>query len=1127
MTIPKQPTIHRCESGIALVVTLSIVVLITFVCVAFFVSATATRSVENASAGGIQSRLLAEGVLAAIDGDLQAEAVAGSKPPPNGNPAILYPKNGQTMRPIRSLVSGIQPDDANFLNVIKQSGTPFFTSGTDLTGTPATFNFAAAQSSGAAGSNGRLITPNRWSAPQLTGREFASDQLPSWIYVTPTGYSATLTDDTIGRIAFNVYDIGGLLDANAVGFAPTQAGQDPEEFPTKGGLVWADLRALPGIKATAYRAEASWPPQWRVTGDWATFKTDDSAGTLSAYRRSGWLQPFIPSGGASADRMFTSRQDLIRYAETFPGTFTTGNSVLTALQYLTTFSRDVDRTTFATDPNRPKVAANSGAGGNDAKDADDLVNPALVAASDQSGNPRLAKRFPLSRLALVATPIPPASPPGDTAEIRKFFGLTWDSGNNQWIYNHDNPGINRLQDVPADREPDFFEILKAAISVGSLGKQFGAPYPASYTALAPSRLGGEDGSINNQIIQIGANIIDQADEDSYPTRIEWNGRTFYGIEDLPRLFRAHDSSYYMGVMPNFGYRTADAAPITKQAWLYVTLVSPELWNPHRPSPNATSARPQNFRIVAQSTTAVGVEAAQFWNATGGPVGFASNLSARPGGPDCSALLTYSAQGSSAPALTFNVGSGEADFREPRPLSAVGFPVGSNASGSVDAPDMTLTATSSPGQPDTVVRVVESVIPPPLNGNNPSAYRDALGFVVGYMPICNTGSFGQWLSILRGRGGPLNLELQFEAGDNWWTIDRLTPAWQAGEVRFFGNQGLIANRADPRSSRWGSLYAKIAGYGAGGPFINQPATPYRFQTGRTHNPQSNVQFGVIKDTGTAPNAPGWTFSTPSGEIPLGPLQSNSAGSSAGYTDPDGVLRLGDAGKADSLSSVGWPQHENNTDSRPVILNRPFRSVGELGYVFRDTPWRSLDFSSPSSGDRALLDVFTIDDQPADGIVAGRVNLNTRQVPVISALLRGASLASGAAISVGEAEAAASELTTWTTSTDADKGPLRDRSELVGRFVSGSTFAGPATLMADQIAAADRPIAASRNAVARSIIDAGTTRSWNFLVDVIAQSGRKTTGSPDFSIQGETRLWHSVAIDRFTGDIIDSTNETVVE
>ncbi len=66
----------------------------------------------------------------------------------------------------------------------------------------------------------------------------------------------------------------------------------------------------------------------------------------------------------------------------------------------------------------------------------------------------------------------------------------------------------------------------------------------------------------------------------------------------------------------------------------------------------------------------------------------------------------------------------------------------------------------------------------------------------------------------------------------------------------------------------------------------------------------------------------------------------------------------------------------------FLSHPFQSVAELGQVFRDQPWKTLSFSTAASGDAGLLDAFTLQDVP---MTAGRTSLNTRQTPVLTAIL----------------------------------------------------------------------------------------------------------------------------------------------
>jgi hypothetical protein len=206
-----------------------------------------------------------------------------------------------------------------------------------------------------------------------------------------------------------------------------------------------------------------------------------------------------------------------------------------------------------------------------------------------------------------------------------------------------------------------------------------------------------------------------------------------------------------------------------------------------------------------------------------------------------------------------------------------------------------------------------------------------------------------------------------------------------------------------------------------------------------------------------------------------------------------------------------------EDRPLILNRPFVSVGEMGYAFRDVPWRSLNFFSADSADAGLLDVFSMDAAP---VAAGRVNLNTRQPAVLQALLAGSlrSELSGAALDGTNV----ASFVTQTTGT----APLMNRSELATRIVGNSSF--PLTDNSDYIKT-------RREATIRALGDAGQTRTWNLMIDVIAQSGRypitvnsTTPGAlSKFIVEGECRYWVHLAIDRFTGEIVDEQWEPVYE
>src|SRR5438874_1544430 len=126
----------------------------------------------------------------------------------------------------------------------------------------------------------------------------------------------------------------------------------------------------------------------------------------------------------------------------------------------------------------------------------------------------------------------------------------------------------------------------------------------------------------------------------------------------------------------------------------------------------------------------------------------------------------------------------------------------------------------------------------------------------------------------------------------------------------------------------------------------------------------------------------------------------------YADNDGVLRPADAIYPGAATTTGasTPYYTSSTSYRPIMLNRPLRSVAELGYAFRELPWKTLDFFSDKSADAGLLDIFAINDGPAlfdangnftgmgavPTLVAGSVNLNTTQAADLQAIFAGSIL-----------------------------------------------------------------------------------------------------------------------------------------
>jgi hypothetical protein len=72
--------------------------------------------------------------------------------------------------------------------------------------------------------------------------------------------------------------------------------------------------------------------------------------------------------------------------------------------------------------------------------------------------------------------------------------------------------------------------------------------------------------------------------------------------------------------------------------------------------------------------------------------------------------------------------------------------------------------------------------------------------------------------------------------------------------------------------------------------------------------------------------------------------------------------------------------------------------------------------------------------------------------------------------------------------------------------------------------------ARECVIRAFSDDCQTHTWNSVIDVIAQSGRYPPNAPTlagFLVEGEQHYWVHVAIDRFTGRVIDKQIEVVNE
>lgn len=262
----------------------------------------------------------------------------------------------------------------------------------------------------------------------------------------------------------------------------------------------------------------------------------------------------------------------------------------------------------------------------------------------------------------------------------------------------------------------------------------------------------------------------------------------------------------------------------------------------------------------------------------------------------------------------------------------------------------------------------------------------------------------------------------------------------------------------------------------------------------------------------------------------------------YADNDSVIRPADALYPGAAATTGasTPYYATSTSYHPIILNRPFRNVAELGYAFRDLPWKTLDFFTDKSADAGLLDIFTINDGaqllagPTDIIgmkeptmTAGQINLNAMQPADLQSILGGTILneldstntVSNTGTGATTAPVLAANIVNATSAT-----PLQNKSELITR-------AGLPTAILPIASNDNQAVKTRREVVPRAISSVSQTRVWNLVIDVVAQTGRFKPNAAslqnDFVVEGEQHYWVHVAIDRFTGRVIDKQIEVVNE
>lgn len=1035
----------------------------------------------------------------------------------------------------------------------------------------------------------------------------------------------------VGRYAFVIYNEGGLLDANVAGYSSDIAGLPskpaiPDQKVYKSALTYADLTQLKPLlgrqdlvdKLVKWRNAATFAGGSDPSEQFYKFSTENDSNFLS-----------IDSdtvGTHQTDRMFVGRQQLIDF---FRDELGGDQSAIDALQYLGTFSRSLNQPSFWPSPGRPKIiggqntygqndytGGNSGIGKDIGADTQQWNPPFQKirvggisfirndGSSAVPGEPLVKKRFALNRLCWLTPQGPSASAQGSVRRayidagvseellnngtpenIEKYFGLQWTGVEGQqggyWIRYHENESdagivIKSLDEVSRmgakSRDPDFFELLKAAVNIGSLAKGlytgFGSIWPdANPITWNPSSAS----QVDLHVIQLGLNIIDQANPTQFPTRIQFKDpidpsglqRFLSGNQDLPYF----DSLVYLPFiwkMPTSGAPlTATQTKVSKvdlsgpgAAGTGVLLAAPAVWNPYDENSQtgsqfASMPKPGALRVTIVSAPP------HMPNNNPGSGMVQGKVANRIGNTETPQGLVIGIAWNSRDATALDFSNSGSLYRDPTLLFQMGVPTGSSL---------------RPGGSNQIFSLAQyrngflepdPTLPPP---------PPIIGFFIGTFPLqFNKGAETYAVNCIQTDGGggnvgqTLRMEYKSEDTGQWISYQEVgfstskgllhrVPVAEAGKtasqflrsspggsilyrgIEFEGGvDRTFADTAwDPRTNRFGTWRDAKSRR-----LVNAATSTLETIWPNAASPMSTGRSipgdGLIKKQGFYDSGTGVTI--------MGRISKNSMAAenpNTYYSDADGVVRRAMAAHGNNANPLFLPQQKL---ARPLFLHRPYRSVAELGYVFRDVPWKNIDFSNPESGDAALLDVFCINDPPVvDALAAGKIDLNTRQFYVLKSILAGAYKdeldSKQEKFSDTDAETIAKALVARTSNrSDATKGPLANIAELIGRWQSTQTSSQTTPIdgakayvgFADDLNLTGDNASRIRESAIRALSENGTAGTWNLMIDLIAQTGRcpNSTDLAKFQVEGERRYWVHVAIDRLTGKVIDKQIEQVSE
>jgi type II secretory pathway pseudopilin PulG len=1029
------------QPGLAIVVVVSLMALLMLLVLAFLLTSSTNRSISSTDVAIRQADSLADLAKETVIADLIGEMKDGSKNT-NQNEDGTYSfdiEDPKSMVPFRAVNSGIgSSDDFNLIVKQSASGVKFSNGGSAL-------DRASNVSTNTKDLDGRKIAEKRWSAPKLfpLGVDLTQNQVPDWIYTTrdgsnPTSFSPENSrsldssgepspDYVVGRYAYQVYDVSGLLDANVAGNVTASA--PANVLSRKGSLVWADLSVLPnsggnlaGLADWRRISSKNWP------------KGDSASGVEDFIREwggvKGWMK--TPLVNNTSDNLFLSRQDLINYQKSNPSVISED-----LLPYFTINNLQWNRPSWAPTINAPTAGYEY----KNNQDSTTALNRRIERVRVKNnfkrwdgsmavpGEPLMKTRFPLSKLNAFETK--------NQEDIEKYFNLTQSGGPTTWIYKGStSPTILTLEEVASEgREPDFFELLQAGLLEGSIANTMaGKSYFEDVL---------RDQASLYQIFRIGACIIDQWDEDDDPTVIELGDvNTASDVRELNAIGVENLPYFHVIGRPTFRRRDLASFPNDSTVTTFHTF---QLWNPHK---NPTEGKIANgdFRLAFAGGGHIR------WQES--PVIITPIRNASLPNDYISFSVSNSLSFSNPTFLkstTPSVSTSKADDRIDREIPIVGF-----CFGKLEAP-----YTSKP------------------NHNQRYNFRSFAETDPSMTYVLQKNVGGAWLNyqIIPEFNQDRVLIPQFIIDDTDLMVTH-QGAYSHGIYVF----------TDPRTTRYGVSFA----------FSKENYKIFNRATSKDYSPGDAE---ISCDEGFKPPS-NWTVN-PVGRRPT-EFASNAPNGNTVVRNQDGIRRPADAGELFT-----------NPEHRPEILNRPFQSLADLGNVFRDDPWTSLNlYGDPDdpnyTGDGALLDFFSLT-EPSKR--TGVINPNAAPVAVLTSLLNQAAIREGSVLDKSSAEGYATEIRK-----ELDNNPfinMGDFPRLAAKITKSKPIKG---FQSNR----------DRNVILRALGDVANLRTWNFMIDVVAQSGKLRGGASNlenFNVGAESRYWYHVSIDRYAGEILHLSKERI--